>query len=205
MVLFPVFCLFLLSSFWHIWLLFVSILQTGFVACFYYQRGCYSLCSHFLQCCMGFLLYCTFLHKIRLLKLLRRRGQGSFSIFSRRTDSRDPALVVFAERSKYFLRFAFPAVLLPFYLDLVFISLLFIPSCLIYIRASVIYFVICVCLSSKGTQVFVFVLFCFALVSSICLPASACSPWNESCVFIALNVQTSLHLQLLFKRAYHSF
>lgn len=132
------------------------------MACFYYPRGCCSLCSHFLQCCMGFLLYCTFLHKIRLLKLLRWSGQDSFSIFSRRTDSRDPALVVFAEGSKYFLRFAFPAVLLPFYLDLVFISLLFFPSCLIYIRASVIYFVsVCVCL---GKELRFLSLFCFALL-----------------------------------------
>ena len=52
-----------------------------FVACFHYPRGCYSLYSHSQQRCTGFLLYCTFLHKISFLKLLGKSDQDSFSIF----------------------------------------------------------------------------------------------------------------------------
>ena len=45
------------------------------------KRTLFSLFSYFLQCCMWFLLHCTFLHKFSLLKLLGRIGQDSYSIF----------------------------------------------------------------------------------------------------------------------------
>lgn len=141
-------CSFMFSIF--IWLI-LKYLVTVFIH--FCERFCSilllskrTLFSYFLQCCMGFPLHCTFLHKFSLLKLLGRIGQDSYSIFM----TWEILFGCFCKKIKILSEICFPFCPYSFYLDLFFILLSFLTACLIYILVSVVYlFFMCLCLGKE--------------------------------------------------------
>lgn len=122
-----------------LWTCFCSILLLS-------KRTLFSLFSCFLQCCIGFLLHCTFLHKFSLLKLLGRIGQDSYSIFM----TWEILFGCFCKKIKILSEICFPFCPYSFYLDLFFILLSLLTACLIYILVLVVYlFFMCLCLGKE--------------------------------------------------------